>query len=115
MSDLDRRQALVAGASALGFTSRLAAAERRPDLIRAENDKPGTTDWQFTYVKFDPKAKFRQSLIEGYCDRVSVRAGETITFFVSAASPTPATIDLYRLGYYGGTGGRLVSRSARSR
>ena len=108
MSDLDRRQALVAGASALGFASRLTAADRRPDLIRAENDKPGTTDWQLTYVKFDPRAKYRQSLIEGYCDRTSVRAGETITFLVSTAAPTPVTIDLYRLGYYGGTGGRLV-------
>jgi len=107
MSDLDRRQALAAGVSALGF-SRLAAADRRPDLIKAENEKPGTTDWQLTYVKFDPKAKLRQPLIEGYCDRTSVRAGEKLTFLVSTAAPTPVTIDLYRLGYYGGTGGRHV-------
>ena len=109
MSDLDRRQALVAGASALGFASRLTAADRRPDLIRAENEKPGTTDWQLTYVKFDPKAKYRQSLIEGYCDRTSVRAGETIDFFVSTERRRRrSTIDLYRLGYYGGNGGRHV-------
>ncbi len=111
MSDIDRRQALgalAAGASALGLAPRLTGAERRPELIKAENEKPGTTDWQLTYVKFDPKAKFRQSLIEGYCDRTSVRAGDTLTIFVSTATPTPVTIDLYRLGYYGGTGGRLV-------
>jgi hypothetical protein len=110
VSELDRRQALgalAAGATALGGASRLTAGtERKPDLIRAENEKPGTTGWQLTYAKFDPKAKYRQSLLEGYCDRMSVAAGEKLAIFVSAAAPTPVTIDLYRLGYYQGTGGR---------
>lgn len=107
MSDLNRREligALAAGAMTAGLTP----SARSADLVRAENDKPGTTDWQLTYVKFDVKAKFRQSLIEGYCDRTRARAGEVVTFFVSTAEPTPVTIDVYRMGYYGGTGGRLV-------
>lgn len=107
MSDLDRRQALGALA-ACALTAGLTSAARASDRIKAENEKPGTTDWQLTYAKFDPKAKFRQSLLEGYCDKMSARAGETVRFFVSAAASTSVTIDLYRLGYYGGTGGRLV-------
>ena len=33
-------------------------------------------------------------------------AGEKIGFMVSTETPAPFTIDLYRSGYYGGTGGR---------
>ena len=46
-------------------------------------EKPGTTDWQLTYVKFDAKAKYRQSLIEGYCTRTSA------TFTATPGTVTP--------------------------
>ena len=108
MPQPDRRQALaaLAASTTLATTSRLGAAPRQSDLIRTENAKTGTTDWQLTYVKYDAKSRFRSPLIEGYCDRMSVSAGEKITFHISAAEPTPVAIDIYRLGYYGGTGGR---------
>jgi hypothetical protein len=108
MSRLTRRQALgtLAGAAALPAFS--FGAPRQSDLIKTENEKPGTTDWQLTYVKFDAKAKLRQSLIEGYCDRTSVAAGEKLTVFVSTSEPATVTLRVYRLGYYGGKGGRLV-------
>ena len=109
MAHPDRRQALAAGAAALGLPALAPAAGRRPDLIRAENDKPGTTDWQLTYVKFDAAAKFRSSRIEGYCDRMSVAPGERLRVFASTADPTPVRIDVYRLGYYQGTGARHVT------
>ena len=35
-------------------------------------------------------------------------AGETITFHVSTNPASPFRLDIYRLGYYGGTGGRHV-------
>ncbi len=101
----NRREAL-ATAAALGLATQIPAAGRQPDLIRAENEKPGTTDWQLTYTKFDGAAKFRQSLIEGYLNKMSVRAGDKLTLFVSVTEPTPVWIDVYRLGYYQGTGGR---------
>ena len=106
----NRREALAAAALAAahsGLTSHARAAN--PDsAIKSENDKPGTTDWQLTYVKFDAKAKYRQSLIEGYCTRTSVAAGEKIGFCVSTEPASAFLIDVYRLGYYGGTGGRLM-------
>lgn len=104
-----RREALAAAALAAhgGLTSRVRAAN--PDSpVKGENEKPGTTDWQLTYVKFDAKAKYRQSLIEGYCTRTSVAAGEKIGFCVSTDPASAFSIDVYRLGYYGGLGGRLL-------
>jgi hypothetical protein len=111
MPDLDRRQ-LLAGlplASLAGKTDR--------DLIREENKKPGTTDWQLTYVRADPASEsgwgkwgVRSSVIEGYASRTSVRPGETIDFFVSTRPAGRVVLDLYRLGYYQGKGGRHVLR-----
>lgn len=108
MSEPTRREALAAAAATAALSASSPAAERRRDFIRAENARPGTTDWQLTYVKFDGKAKCRQSLIEGYCTRMSVKAGEKIGFCVSTDPASAFTIDIYRLGYYGGAGGRLV-------
>ena len=82
---------------------------RRPDLIHLENAKPGTRDWMLTNTRIDPKTKYRCPWVEGFCSRASVRAGESITFFVSTDPPSPYRIDLYRMGYYGGAGGRLVT------
>ncbi|MBP3960774.1 hypothetical protein J8F10_36600 [Gemmata sp. G18] len=107
----NRREALalaaLAGAPG-GLVPPVSGAERRKTVVAAENEKPGTSDWQLTYVKFDAKAKYRQSLIEGYCTRTSVAAGEKIAFCVSTDPASAFTIDIYRLGYYGGTGGRLM-------
>ncbi|MFM8270908.1 MAG: N,N-dimethylformamidase beta subunit family domain-containing protein [Gemmata sp.] len=100
-----RREALAAPLPLFGSAAPAAGARTAG---AAENEKPGTTDWQLTYVKFDAKAKYRQSLIEGYCTRTSAAAGEKLGFCVSADPAAPFTIDVYRMGYYGGTGGRLV-------
>jgi N,N-dimethylformamidase beta subunit-like protein len=104
MLEPTRREAL-----ALAALGTLRTTIQRPNPIKAENDKAGTTDWQLTYVKFDAKAKYRQSLIEGYCSRTSVKAGEKIAFHVSTDPGSEFTISFYRLGYYGGAGGRLMT------
>lgn len=111
MSDMDRRQALgaLAAGAALAGTAQ-AAQPRQSSLIKAENEKPGSTDWQLTYVKYDAKARYRQSLIEGYASRMSVPVGGSLSVMVSTTNATTATMDLYRLGYYGGTGGRLMAQ-----
>jgi hypothetical protein len=120
MPHLDRRQ-LLRGLAAAGAAASLelpaAAADR--DRIKAENDREGTTDWHLTYTRIDPKTKCtrfggglggRSTLIEGYASRTSVRPGEKIDLFVSTDPPTPFVLDLYRLGYYQGKGGRHVQR-----
>lgn len=99
-----------ATAPALAFSAtRAAASEAKPNLIREENAKPGTTDWQLTRVRIN-QGKYRTSLIEGYVSHQSIRAGERLDFFVSTEPARPFTIDVYRLGYYGGTGGRHMTR-----
>ncbi|MCA8987594.1 MAG: hypothetical protein KDA78_08140 [Planctomycetaceae bacterium] len=112
----DRRELLkragitgVAGLSPLVSASAISAAEasasRKRNRIHEENEKPGTTDWQLTRVMVN-KGSYRTSLIEGYCDRQSVAAGETLSICVSTDPARQYALDIYRLGYYGGTGGR---------
>ena len=78
------------------------------DLIRRENARPGTTEWQLTQVSIDPATKWRSPMIEGYVSRTSVRAGERLSFHLSAKPAGIVRLELFRLGYYGGLGGRKV-------
>ena len=99
----------IAASAALGLTSarndNTVTAKRSNTIIR-ENRLPGTTDWQLTYTKIDPPTKFRSPLIEGYVSKASLGVGETLDFMVSTNPGAAFTIDLYRLGYYDGKGGR---------
>jgi hypothetical protein len=56
----------------------------------------------------DPATKYRCPWIEGYCSHTSIRAGQTLQLYVSTNPASPFSIDIYRLGYYGGAGGRLM-------
>lgn len=96
------------GAAGAATPSSTDAAEARPNLIREENARPGATDWQLTRVRLDERAGFRASDIEGYCSRQSVSAGETLEIFVSAKVPGEFTLEIFRTGYYGGKGARLM-------
>lgn len=109
---MNRRELLlgVAGVGLSASAARLTAAPARSDLIRAENEKPGTTDWMLTNSRIDPKTKYRCPWIEGYCGRTSVRAVDTLAVMVSTNPPSPFILDVYRLGYYQGKGGRRVAR-----
>lgn len=80
---------------------------KRSERIDRENARTGTTDWQLTYTRVD-KGGYRCPWVEGYVTRQSLRAGETLEIRVSTDPPAPFSIDIYRLGYYDGTGGRLV-------
>jgi hypothetical protein len=108
---LTRREALksAVGLAASAFVPDLVAEESR-HAIRAENARPGTRDWMLTNPRIDPETKYRCPAIEGYCSHTSIAAGETIRFYVSTNPPSRFTLDLYRLGYYGGDGGRLAQR-----
>jgi hypothetical protein len=107
---MDRRD-FLRGAGGLGLAATLSwAAPAARSLIREENSKPGTTDWMLANTRVDPATQYRCPWIEGYCSRTSVRAGETIDLKVSTNPASRFTIDLYRMGYYGGKGGRLIER-----
>ena len=69
-----------------------------------ENQLPGTTSWQLTNPVSYKSGRFAD--IEGYPWAESAIAGDTLSFSVSTNSQF-FTADIYRLGWYGGTGGRL--------
>jgi hypothetical protein len=109
-----RREALkqVTGAAATiaGLPAVARAAKASTNRIQEENARPGTRDWMLFKTAVDPATKYRSPRIEGYVSHASVRAGETVRFFVSTNPPARFMIELYRLGWYGGDGGRLVER-----
>jgi len=76
--------------------------------IRQENRKPGAADWQLTRVRLDKADGMRSPPIEGYCSRQSVKAGETMDIMVSTDPPQKFQIEIFRTGYYGGKGARLM-------
>ncbi len=113
---LTRRRALqsiasLAGASILpGCRIGASKGSRRPNAIVRENARPGTREWILTKTRVDPSTKWRCPWIEGYCSRTSVSPGDTITFHVSTRPASAFTLDLYRMGHYGGDGARQVHR-----
>lgn len=109
--ELNRRD-LLRTVAAAGMASSLStcsvSAQAQPDLIKDENEKPGTMAWINTKVEVDPATKYRSPGIEGYASRTSLRPGESISFHISTNPPSPFTIDLYRMGYYQGQGARHI-------
>ncbi|HIK91862.1 MAG TPA: hypothetical protein EYG03_07750, partial [Planctomycetes bacterium] len=93
--------AMSADSAAVGQPS---ALRRSVSVIDTENRKPGTTDWQLTRVRVN-SGLYRTSLIEGYCSRQSVAVGDKLRVFVSTDPARRFQLDVYRMGYYGGTGG----------
>lgn len=113
--NLHRRELLKRAAATgliptLGNFNTTVAAPAKPDLIRTENEKPGTKDWMLTNSRVDPKTKYRCPWIEGYCSHTSVKSGDTLSVMVSTNPASPFVLDIYRLGYYGGAGGRHLAK-----
>ena len=91
------------------FTPELPAAERDSDLIRRENLKEGSRDWQLTRVALQSATGVRAAYIEGYCSKQSLAAGESIDIMVSTNPVARFQIEIFRTGYYGGRGARLMT------
>src|ERR1700730_9410402 len=77
------------------------AAVGQQNAIQLENARQGTTGWQLS----NPANNAEGAQIEGSASATSVNRGGQISFFVRTTSPT-FTIAIYRLGWYGGLGGR---------
>lgn len=110
---LDRRDFLRTASGTLAALSMSQGPARpseaaAPHRIRDENQHPGATDWQLTRVRVDHDG-FRSPWIEGYCSKQSVKVGETIDLFVSTAPARKFLLEVFRMGYYGGRGARLMT------
>ena len=67
--------------------------------VALENARRGTSDWVLT----DPA----DHEVEGYASATSIQRGDAIHLYIHSSDPN-VTIALYRMGWYGGTGARLV-------
>jgi hypothetical protein len=99
---------LAASGTAVGCSADSAASSNR---IRRENRRAGSTGW-LVPADGHKVADDAHNQVKGFATAASVEPGRTIGFKVTANPPTTITIDVYRLGYYGGTGARRVRRVA---
>jgi hypothetical protein len=67
----------------------------------AENQRPGTTDWQLSGGP--PQA----GTIAGFANLTYAAAGQTVQLYVTTTAPTFHAV-AYRMGWYQGNGGRQV-------
>src|SRR5258708_20505708 len=76
-------------------------------IIQNENAHLGTSSWQ---VPYDNGATTQ---IQAYAGATSVSPGQKLTFYISTRKEGMLySINIYRLGWYGGLGGRLMSFQA---
>src|SRR6266511_1197238 len=101
----ERLAGLAGGARPIGAEAATAVGE--PGWVAAENRRHGTTAWRIT-------ARGVRHAIEGYADRVSASAGDTVTLYVSTTARR-FRVEAYRMGWYDGARARLLWRSERVR
>ena len=83
----------------IAITTAAQAQTPTPNPIQIENAKPGTRGWYVTKPAMNGE-------IQAYAGEDSINKGEDAHLYVS--SQRPYTMQLYRLGYYGGAGARLL-------
>ena len=73
--------------------------------IVEENQQPGSSDWVLLKPANDVDMQ-----IKGYASATSVNLGGAITFYVSVSPAQNFTVEIYRMGWYNGAGGRLMQQ-----
>jgi hypothetical protein len=86
-----------------------AAAAGRENPVQTENRKRGASDWQLTNVRLAKTNGFRSKVMEGYCSHQSIETGQKLEIMASADPPGRFQIEIFRMGYYGGAGARLMT------
>jgi len=85
-----------------------ASASAADNAIQTENALPGTDTWKLGRPGFQT-ANDLDKQIKGYASATSVNKGETIDLKVTVSPPQPFTVQVFRMGWYGGQGARLVA------
>ena len=70
--------------------------------VACENSLPGTPQSQWDVSKGEG------TTIQGFADPFSVNVGQSINFKIESPA-SGYTVDIYRMGYYGGDGARLIT------
>ena len=90
----------VVAAICVGVPAGVAAAA---NPVVAENQQAGTSAWKLGSLVADDVTQ----QVKGYASATSVSQNASITFFVSVNPVQTFNLDIYRIGWYGGLGGRL--------
>ena len=90
-----------------------ASAAAQSNAIQIENAMLGSTDWPLTRVARHDDEIYelgwhRRRGIEAYASHTSVKAGDTLHVHVSTYPVNKYSVSIYRMGYYGGAGARLM-------
>ena len=90
------------------------ASLRAADSVAVENTKLGTTAWQLTNpasmlgTNDLNAADYANAEIQGYASLTSVNQGGLIDFHIRTINTNSYTLSVFRMGWYNGTGGRLM-------
>jgi hypothetical protein len=95
---------VLLGGAAISVAVPPTAASGAENPITVENQQPGSKGWQINQESSDDVAK----QIKGYASATSVNVGGSIDFFVTVNPVQTYSIDIYRIGYYQGMGGRMM-------
>jgi N,N-dimethylformamidase beta subunit-like, C-terminal len=89
----------------------LIATQGPQPSVAAENRNPGTSAWRLPGPAADVGG-LRIGDVAGYVADQAIRPGQTQRIYVSAPGSSSVRVALFRIGWYGGAGGRevLVSR-----
>ncbi len=99
------------GQGAPASYSWLVATDGAPASIASENRAAGTTAWRLPGPA-ELIGGAARGAIAGYVSEQAVLRGQAESVYVSAAGSRTVTVRVYRMGWYGGRGGRLILRSA---
>jgi hypothetical protein len=86
--------------SSLFSLSNAHAASSNP--IQVENSKAGTPGWN------DFSSDLTPDTLSGFGSKISVNHGDSLDLYVTTTAPS-FTIDIFRTGYYGNVGARLIT------
>ncbi len=87
----------------------IATAGAQP-TVAVENRQPGTTAWRLPGPAADVGG-LADGDVSGYVARQAIGVGETERIYVSAPGSRTVRIRIFRMGWYGGRGGREVLES----
>src|SRR5258708_22308607 len=104
-----RHLAVICGVLAVALTA-LPVHSQTGNPIVVENKQPGTGEWQIPTNGYQLADDYTNQ-IKGYASAVSVNTTEALSFFVTVTPVQTFTIAYYRMGWYGGLGGRLMLRT----
>ncbi len=90
----------------------LVPTEGAPPSIAVENRARGTSAWRLPGPAYELGGE-AHGAIAGYVAEQAIAPGEVQSVYVDAPRARTVTVRVYRMGWYGGRGGRLVLASER--